>query len=228
MSDNSRRAGQWLRLVGEFFVPRLGGTAGQWADANNEVFPKLFAEVFMPGPLAAQSMEEWERYYAVEWSRRMIGHVGVAVSEDEDELFRLSRAAEAFIIPQTKADFPGAAEALEQLSDAGFKLFTSSGSTSWELEQYIASMGRPGIRGRFERLYGRDLIQQVKSGPEFYGKIFEDSGVNPAVSLVLDDSEKSLDWAASHEAQTLLVGSKSERHRSIGALAELPAMLGVG
>ena len=36
MNDNSRRPEQWQRLIGEYCVPRLGGTMEQWAAANWE------------------------------------------------------------------------------------------------------------------------------------------------------------------------------------------------
>ena len=34
MNDSRRRSVQWQRLVGEFFAPRLGGTAEAWAAAK--------------------------------------------------------------------------------------------------------------------------------------------------------------------------------------------------
>ena len=34
MNDNSQRGFQWRRLVGEFFVPLLGGTSEAWVEAN--------------------------------------------------------------------------------------------------------------------------------------------------------------------------------------------------
>ena len=42
MSDNRLRGVQWQRLVGEFFVPLLGGTHEAWANANLVVASRLF------------------------------------------------------------------------------------------------------------------------------------------------------------------------------------------
>ena len=44
LNDNSRRAPQWQRLVGEFLTPRLGGTRLDWANANAAVAGPVFNE----------------------------------------------------------------------------------------------------------------------------------------------------------------------------------------
>ena len=40
LNDNSLRAPEWLRLIGEFMPARMGGTSEQWARANQVVFPQ--------------------------------------------------------------------------------------------------------------------------------------------------------------------------------------------
>jgi len=42
MNDNSQRASQWQRLVGEYFMPLLGGTSEAWIEANRIVTSDLF------------------------------------------------------------------------------------------------------------------------------------------------------------------------------------------
>jgi len=41
MNDNLLRAPQWRRLIAEFFIPRLGGTAEAWHDANQLIIDQL-------------------------------------------------------------------------------------------------------------------------------------------------------------------------------------------
>ena len=45
MNDNGTRASQWQRLVSEFFVPLLGGTAEAWSHANRVAADRLFEPV---------------------------------------------------------------------------------------------------------------------------------------------------------------------------------------
>ena len=57
LNDNDRRAPQWQRLVGEFFVPRLGGTHQAWAEANRRTIASNLErmsrrlEDWQPGPI---------------------------------------------------------------------------------------------------------------------------------------------------------------------------------
>ena len=87
-----------------------------------------------------------------------------------------------------------------------------------------------GVRDLFtERLYGPDLVRTLKEHPEFYDQIFADAGVEPADTLVVDDSPQPLQRAAEAGAATLLVSAKTARgggtHTTIVSLADLPSVL---
>lgn len=45
MSDNTRRGEQWNDLIAKYFVPRYGGTAEEWREANNQVVKLLIEKV---------------------------------------------------------------------------------------------------------------------------------------------------------------------------------------
>jgi FMN phosphatase YigB (HAD superfamily) len=84
------------------------------------------------------------------------------------------------------------------------------------------------VRQCFERLYGPNLLESFKDGPEFYRQIFADAGVPPEDALAVDDNPVALDWASQAGARTVLVGEEdamSARSDQIGSLAELPAFL---
>lgn len=85
------------------------------------------------------------------------------------------------------------------------------------------------VRDCFGRLYGPDLIETLKEGPEYYERIFADLGIAAADALVVDDSPRATRWARQVGAQTVLVGDSSPLRTGttvhIGSLVELPALL---
>ena len=86
-----------------------------------------------------------------------------------------------------------------------------------------------GVRDCFGRLYGPDLIDTFKMGPEFYARLLTDAGVAAENALVVDDNPAVLRWAAQVGARTVLVGATSLEGPAptlhIGSLAELPELL---
>jgi FMN phosphatase YigB (HAD superfamily) len=61
-----------------------------------------------------------------------------------------------------------------------------------------------GVRGCFVDLCGADLVDNAKASQLFYERVFGHAGVAPNDALVVDDSERALDWAADLSAQTIL------------------------
>jgi FMN phosphatase YigB (HAD superfamily) len=117
-------------------------------------------------------------------------------------------------------------DAVRLLHACGYALHTASGESSADLQSYLDGMG---LRDCFGRLYGPDLIDTFKEGPEYYERLLSDAGVAPAHALVVDDSLHALDWAALAGAQTVLVGTSPSpatraMHR-IGSLTELPELV---
>src|SRR3989442_282795 len=79
------------------------------------------------------------------------------------------------------------------------------------------------------RLYGPDLIDTLKVGPEYYERIFADLGIAAAEALVVDDSPRATRWATQVGARAALVGDSPLPQTGttvhIGSLVELPATL---
>jgi HAD superfamily hydrolase (TIGR01509 family) len=176
MNDNNARALQWQRLVGEYFVPLLGGSPEAWSRANRVVTDRLFE------PDA--------------WRRRV------------------------------QAALPGVGDTIRALCRQGYMLHTASGESSLDLEGYLQAMG---VRDCFGRLYGPDLIDTLKEGPEYYDRIFADLGIAAAEALVVDDSPRATRWATQVGARAALVGDSPLPQTGttvhIGSLVELPATL---
>ncbi len=223
MNDNSVRAPQWRTLIGDFFVPRLGGDSEAWAEANRVVFESQWNDV-ASGHGDEPFQQWWDRYQLL-WMRGMAKRVGVGGERTDEEWMRLAREVSEFVTLNVRSAYPGAVDAIKQLSGRGFELHTASNEVSWELDGYLRGMG---VRDLFGSLYGPDLIDADKHDAEYYMKMFRDSGVDPREAVVVDNEPDFLDRAAATDATTFQVApggvaSDGSGHRVIGALSELPA-----
>ena len=223
MNDNRLRGPAWQLLVGEYFVPRLGGAPDAWATANVTAVEREmdYYRRACRGRTDLDAVDLW-RDLDRRWLRDMCEIVGVAPPAGDDACNALAEAATAYITPRVKSAFPGTAGAIRALHARGFPLNTASGERSTELHGYLTGMG---VRDCFGRLYGPNLVRTLKEGPAYYARTFADAGLDPARSLVVDDTPQALEWAAEAGARTLLVGEATTEFRSIAALADLPALI---
>ena len=226
MNDNNVRALLWQRFVGEYFVPLLGGSPEAWSRANRVVTDRLFEpDAWRRRVQAAADYRSFDRDYQVEWLGGMCELVGFETPPDEECLY-LARHAAAFITRRVQAAFPGVGDTIRALRRQGYMLHTASGESSLDLEGYLQAMG---VRDCFGRLYGPDLIDTLKVGPEYYERIFADLGIAAAEALVVDDSPRATRWATQVGARAALVGDSPLPQTGttvhIGRLVELPATL---
>lgn len=226
MNDNARRGSQWQRLVAEFFAPILGGEQVAWAEANRVVAEGLLEPAaWRSRVLAASDYARFDRAYQRDWLGGMCRLVGVA-APPEEEGFALASRANDWITRRVRADCPGAVEAIRALAARGYALHTASGEPSADLAGYLEGMG---VRECFGRLYGPDLLDTFKEGPEYYARLFADTGVPPADALIVDDSPRAVAWAASVGARAVLVSAEPPPGDGatprIAGLFELPAFI---
>jgi FMN phosphatase YigB (HAD superfamily) len=86
-----------------------------------------------------------------------------------------------------------------------------------------------GVRSCFVGLYGADQVDTAKASHLFYERVFVDARVAPTAALVVDDSERALDWAADLGARTVLCHPEppaNNRHLHVRRLADLSLVLG--
>lgn len=225
MSDNSLRGQQWRRLVGEFFMPRLGGEAAAWSEANRVCAAQLFAPTnWQTRVQATPNYPDFERVYWLDWLGEMCQFVGVK-TPPEGECIELARQAEAYITSRVRAAFPNAIEAIRELHAQGYEMHTASGESSIHLHNYLQGMG---VRESFGHLYGSDLLGMLKEWPTYYERLFADSGIAPGDALVVDDSPRNLAWARDLGARTVLVSAQHEAldgEFCLRSLAELPELV---
>ncbi len=228
MNDNQLCGEQWPPLVGEFFAPRLGGTVSAWADANRMVIQHILERAnWLRRTQTSSDYASFQRRYWLDWLGGMAQLVGVSLPSDE-ECIQLSRQAEDYVTLRVRSAFPGVVEAIQYLHAQGYSLHTASGEASIHLAPCLEVMG---VRHCFGQLYGADLLNTFKEGPEYYRQLFADLQVVPADTLVVDDRPDALAWARSFGARTVLVGPSagvSSGTMCISSLAELPALLQQG
>jgi FMN phosphatase YigB (HAD superfamily) len=225
ITDNSRRGSQYRRLVGEFFVPRFGGTLEAWAAANMVSFPGVW-------PRFLQRVEEWHAsrdiihemsLYFADWLRSMFAAMGLQAPASDEACAALGQEADSWINPQIDARFPGAEDAIKTLAQ-NYRLFTASDGFSVPLAVAIGESA-----GRFERLYGPDLINVPKSsGRPYYDTVFAHAGVDPARALVVDDNLSNILAAQATGARTVFVSRQpgaAYEGPTIALLAELPSII---
>ena len=86
-----------------------------------------------------------------------------------------------------------------------------------------------GVRDLFGRLYGPDLLALPLYGPEYYRRLFEDSGTEAADAIVVDDKPERAGWAIDAGAFGVVVAADGAapdvRCPVISSLAELPSLL---
>ena len=193
LNDNHARAPQWRRLLGEYFVPRLGGTREAWSTANVAAFERSWARFVAHIASAGESggVDRWTRDERGRWLVDMCEQVGVAAPDDPESS---AIAATGWVSERVRSAIPGAADAVRALAARDVVLHTASGGLSWELDPYLRAMG---IREQFDRLYGPDLVDRYKNGPHYHAALLADSRSDPAVAAVVDDSAEARGWASS-------------------------------
>lgn len=228
LNDNQKRGEQWQRLVGEFFTPILGGEPEAWGEANRVYATALFEkDAWLARIRAHDDYESFDRAYMRDWMTAMCRLVGIACPPEEESI-ALAREANDWVVSRVRAAFPGVVETIRLLHKEGYLLHTASGASARDMASLLRGMG---VLDCFDRLYGPDLINTMKSGPLFYERLLADVGVDPAHALVLDDNAHMAAWAQEVGARTVLVGATragdgvgSEQLR-INSLAELPNLL---
>ena len=224
LNDNEQRAPEWRRYLPEFLIPRLGGTPGAWAEANRVVADESWRRYLAHIATATDGVEPYLREADRRWLRDMCSRVGVP-GPPSSEIDDLANAAQRYVCERCRSAYPDVTGAVFMLAREGLALHTASGESSDQLGAYLRGMG---VRDCFDRLYGPDLVDRFKNGPQFYAAILADSGVDPREAVIVDDSPAALGWAAACGVRPIHLdrsglGSSFERITSLG---ELPVLLG--
>lgn len=221
--DEAAMPGLWQRALGRYLAARLGGEPERWEAANGEAFPASLARLADAAKRAGPRKGSMAAHLAGReaWLADVCGRVGVALPEDPAAF---AEAAQRACASEIRAPLGDAVAAVRALSAAGYTLYTSSALPSWDLEAYLGALG---IRDRFEKVYGCDLVDRWKTGPHYYRAICADAGVDPRRAVTVDDTAIALDWARAVKMRTFLLGGQGggQRHERIASLLELEPLL---
>jgi HAD superfamily hydrolase (TIGR01509 family) len=124
----------------------------------------------------------------------------------EINVVEVYNSARQYVIPKVRSAIPGIIESIEQLFSKGFMIYTAAGAVSIEMKMYLEGLG---VSQYFIEFYGPDLINTWKSGPDYYKAIFNDSGVDPKSSIIIDDQPRFLESAqetGTHVIQACITG----------------------
>lgn len=192
--DNEEDLGpQWRRLVGEFLSRRLGESAKSWGDANVSAFAKQVER--WRAEMAKRGSADIRGFFAKDarqWFLDMCDAMGVARPADDDAE-RIAADTVAHVKAHLEIRPPHKALlALRGLKRDGLVLHMASGDAHDDLVTFLE---RVGARDLFDRVYGSDLVNTWKFGPEYYRAVLSDSGVDASRAAVADDSPNALAWA---------------------------------
>jgi HAD superfamily hydrolase (TIGR01509 family) len=202
--DNAEDLGpQWRRLIGEFLSQRLGGSAQTWGSANVPAFERQLerwhAEMAKRGPADIRG------FFAKDarlWFLDMCDAAGFAPPPDE-EAERIAADTVDYVKAHLDIQPPRKGLlALRALKRRGLVLHMASGDSHDDLALFLE---RIGARDLFDRVYGSDLVNTWKFGPEYYRAILSDSGVDADSAAVIDDSAKAVSWARECGLRAFLV-----------------------
>ena len=192
--DNEEDLGpQWRRLIGEFLSPRLGGTPEAWGEANLSAFQRQLerwrAAMAKPGPADIRGFFAKD---ACLWFLDMCDIVGIQRPEDA-EAERIAADTVSYVKAHLEIHPPQKGLlALRALQRRGLVLHMASGDSHDDLVAFLERIGAPDL---FDRVYGSDLVNTWKFGPEYYRAVLTDSGVDADRAAVVDDSPNAISWA---------------------------------
>lgn len=207
--DNEQDLGpQWRRLIGEFLSRRLGGSATSWGEANVPAFEQQLerwrAEMNKRGPADIRGFFAKD---ARQWLLDMCDAAGFARPADA-EAERTAADTVSYVKAHLDLRAPNQAlRALRALRLRGVALHMASGDSHDDLVAYLE---RIGARDLFDRVYGSDLVNTWKFGPEYYRAVLADSGVDADRAAVVDDSPSALAWARECGLRTFQVARRAD------------------
>jgi len=91
ITDKQRRAAEFGRLVGDYFVPLLGGTEEAWARAHHTVVDRL-ADPQSMGVLTTADFVSFYRAYQLHWVAGMCELLDLPTPPEEERLDLAYRA----------------------------------------------------------------------------------------------------------------------------------------
>jgi FMN phosphatase YigB (HAD superfamily) len=227
LSDFDTLGVQYVRQLGRLLSGRWGGAADAWEQCVSDTLKQLFTGYkarFEGNPLAGFNL--WMDEARVTFVECLCQTQKIALPANA---IRFAIEIQAQALSLCNAAYPGAAEVLETLAQAGVRLHMAS---AWDSGYLHAALTGAGLARYIENKYGPDLVDCAKEGPEFYERIFATMNLRPSDALVIDDNPDTLRWILQTGAtaiQSRLAATESEEVPGVAAVLtdwrDLPVLI---
>jgi phosphoglycolate phosphatase-like HAD superfamily hydrolase len=229
LSDMDALGAQYVQAVAILLAHEFGGEAGAWATVTAPALRESktrYEAAFVDNPLGG--FAAWVEAERVQVAEAIFAGVGKALPKEET-VSALAKRVQFDALKGCNAVFPGAEETLRVLRKAGLRVQMAS---SQESEYLRAALMGAGLEGYVEELFGPDLVDCAKEGPEFYQRLFAECGIRPAQAVVVDDQALCLDWAEEVGARVIQACLKPDSPEPefpfvLTRFTDLPPLIGV-
>lgn len=200
--NNGELGAQYQRLIGEYLPRILGGEPAGWAKANVWAFDQQWArwEAATRSP-ATMTIREWFDSDAANWLYDMCEMVRIPRPPKKDAM-RIANDTLRYVRERVGIKVPAIIGRLRALQQRGVTLHIASGDAHEDLVEYLRAIN---ARDLFDRVYGSDLLNVWKSSPAYYRAILADTRTDPTTAVVVDDSDRAIEWAAECGLRGVLV-----------------------
>lgn len=219
INDHALNPGMWDSLMGDVLAPALGGEPADWGRANRKVFPRIWAQQHTWGTDPMERITIEARLIL----SGMCEELGLRPPAPEAS-FELWREVDLYIASTARAAFPFAAGAIRELAGMA-EVHTATGNPSWRVNAILGALGvseHVGFRA------GPDLVGIWKNCPEYYARVLQRSGVQPAAALIVDDTAECLAFALEAGARGAHITADACACPAVfhaPSLADIPALL---
>ena len=200
---------QFAREIGLYAHQRFGADVAEWDRAAADMLVAVqedYWERFRGNPTNGYC--DWLSALRLRSMQMLFAPMGLSLPADA-EVIALDMQFEA--LAKCHAGFPGARDAVESLSAAGYPLHMASGQESEYLRGGLTGLG---LTSYFGRLFGPDLIDCAKEGPEYYERVFGALGVRSDEVLIVDDYPPAIGWAVHVGARVIQAKLSPVKHEA--------------
>jgi len=201
LNDNRIRATEYEKHIGKFLGDHWGIDSTACARANRLTFANLWSKVNAKIH-TFNTYDDFIQEYYCDWTKEMRLQLGL-LPVTSSEAFQTTRKAYVYAGSMCESAFPRLVDDISSIKSLGIRLYTASGTPSWELEAILMASK---IQNYFEDIFGPDLIGEPKRSSEFYRRIFDSVGISPSSAVVIESDKDACAWASEAGAIVFLMG----------------------
>lgn len=207
----------YVRAIGQILSSRFGGEEAAWSQCAIDMFVMLEAQYISRFKEVPTGYNAWFGTMHSQAMHLVFASMNLPLPPDAEQL---SKTTQRLALAQCDATFPGTVDAIKYLCNAGYTLHMASGNDSEHLRYALEGAK---LAPYFDRLYGPDLLDCAKEGPEFYIRMFQHLNIVPNRAIIIDNDPNAIRWAISVGAQAIQVDILSYKQvpMALGVLAHI-------